>query len=83
MSGTIEIAVATEGRVLIGMTETATTGREITVEKETGTDECTGMFKVECKMAFLAGGIQSRVALTEISSREGVGGRLVRMLKEF
>jgi hypothetical protein len=82
------VAIETEGRAPTGTTETATTGleitAEITAEKETGTDECTGMFQEACKTAYLAGGIQSSVmVLTEFSSREGVGGRLVRMLKEF
>jgi hypothetical protein len=60
------VAIETEGRAQTGTTEIATTGLEIIAEKETGTDECTGMFQEACKTAYLAGGIQSSVmVLTE------------------
>jgi hypothetical protein len=59
MIGTMEMLVGTEGKVRTGMTEGTTTGREMTAGKETGTGECIGMSKVECKMVSLEGGIQS------------------------
>jgi hypothetical protein len=59
MNGTMGTSTQT------GMKEATTTVRETTVEKETATETeietggRTGMFKEACKMASLAGGIQS------------------------
>lgn len=83
MTGTIEMRVETAARMQIGMTGGTMIAREITVGKEIGIAECTGMFKVEYKTVSLAGDIQLQADLTKEFSREGVGGRLVRMLKEF